>query len=745
MKRILFIPLYLFVILCVSHKAQNLPDSLQLATLENFWKENPDWYVSWDYITGSPSAMYGPNTKSYGKTPEESINNFISKNYKLFKRINKKDSKNITYSKPTLKLSKKRDVKNDIYYDFQQEYKSIPISGTHSTFGLTKNGEIFYFSGTYYSELVDIDVNPKLSSDIALNKALRDLRKVGFSEKNKKLFILPIDNNFELVWEIIISNQETSENFKYIVSANSGKIMSKSNTKINSSEINFFNNESTQESNSSSISLNVLSPYGYIFNTFPQSSNLIFETTNAFLPLLNSSGFLQGTYANVYKRSGLRATYLNNNPANYNHDPYTQDFDEVNVYYHITKFRQDFINSLYTPNFNQTNVSIGWNFSNRQAYYDSSNDIIYFDNGTTSSTNYSREANVIYHEYIHKVQYDRNCYYGDTYNLEYKGVLEGLADYFAYVYSRVPNILIYSLPSEARNLTTHTSYNTSMGIYNYAHLFSHLLWELESSINGLYIVVFSHMNNFNYYNSAFISFRNLLINSYSDISIRNNIQNKFAEHGVGDYSNNPPSPPINLNISGNYGGNPTIQWTPSNDNDINHYKIYRKKYNENDFTLIGLSSGNSFTDYSVTIQYNFIDDDIYYFVKTVDNEGLISSESASVNVLNIWSNFSIFSKNQNLDEKNISNEKTQYDFNISNYPNPFNPTTTISYSVPEESNISIRILNVVGQEIDKIFEGRKLPGNYVIKWDGSKHSSGIYIVILQNEKTTKTLKIQLIK
>ncbi|MEW6508522.1 MAG: hypothetical protein AB1432_12325 [Bacteroidota bacterium] len=134
---------------------------------------------------------------------------------------------------------------------------------------------------------------------------------------------------------------------------------------------------------------------------------LEFETSQVQLPLLNTSGYLQGTYANVYKMSGNRATYKSGDPNNFVHSPYTEDFDEVNVYYHITKFRQDFINNLYTPSFNQANVSIGWNLSERKSYYDPSFDIIYFNNGVPTDPNFSREANVIYHEFVHKVQLNR--------------------------------------------------------------------------------------------------------------------------------------------------------------------------------------------------------------------------------------------------------------------------------------------------------------------------------------------------
>ena len=67
-----------------------------------------------------------------------------------------------------------------------------------------------------------------------------------------------------------------------------------------------------------------------------------------------------------------------------------------------------------------------------------------------------------------------------------------------------------------------------------------------------------------------------------------------------------------------------------------------------------------------------------------------------------------------------------------NYPNPFNPTTTISYSVPEASEVQLGIFNLLGQEIRLLSNGEHQPGVYTTMWDGLDQNgvrveSGIYI------------------
>ena len=62
-----------------------------------------------------------------------------------------------------------------------------------------------------------------------------------------------------------------------------------------------------------------------------------------------------------------------------------------------------------------------------------------------------------------------------------------------------------------------------------------------------------------------------------------------------------------------------------------------------------------------------------------------------------------------------------------NYPNPFNPVTTITFGLPEASNVKLEIYNILGQNILTLFEGKKTPGYHKILWDAYNYSSGIYI------------------
>jgi beta-xylosidase len=62
-----------------------------------------------------------------------------------------------------------------------------------------------------------------------------------------------------------------------------------------------------------------------------------------------------------------------------------------------------------------------------------------------------------------------------------------------------------------------------------------------------------------------------------------------------------------------------------------------------------------------------------------------------------------------------------------NYPNPFNPTTQIHYSVPQNSYITLKVYNLLGQEVKLLFEGIRQQGNYTATFDGTGLSSGVYL------------------
>jgi hypothetical protein len=80
-----------------------------------------------------------------------------------------------------------------------------------------------------------------------------------------------------------------------------------------------------------------------------------------------------------------------------------------------------------------------------------------------------------------------------------------------------------------------------------------------------------------------------------------------------------------------------------------------------------------------------------------------------------------------------------------NYPNPFNPSTQINYTVPQRGYLSLKVFNVLGQQVSTLFDGVRQAGSYVATFDGSKLASGVYFYRLQSNNVTITKKLVLMK
>jgi len=80
-----------------------------------------------------------------------------------------------------------------------------------------------------------------------------------------------------------------------------------------------------------------------------------------------------------------------------------------------------------------------------------------------------------------------------------------------------------------------------------------------------------------------------------------------------------------------------------------------------------------------------------------------------------------------------------------NYPNPFYPSTTVSYSIPSQSYVSLKIINAVGTEVATLVSEKLTAGNYSCNWDASGLPAGIYFCRMQTDNHFLTRKMVLLE
>jgi hypothetical protein len=82
---------------------------------------------------------------------------------------------------------------------------------------------------------------------------------------------------------------------------------------------------------------------------------------------------------------------------------------------------------------------------------------------------------------------------------------------------------------------------------------------------------------------------------------------------------------------------------------------------------------------------------------------------------------------------------------LQNYPNPFNPSTAISYRLPVSSQVTLKVYDILGTEIETLVNEEKPAGSYEIEFNAVGLSSGIYFYKLQAGSFIQTKKMILLK
>ncbi len=85
-----------------------------------------------------------------------------------------------------------------------------------------------------------------------------------------------------------------------------------------------------------------------------------------------------------------------------------------------------------------------------------------------------------------------------------------------------------------------------------------------------------------------------------------------------------------------------------------------------------------------------------------------------------------------------------------NFPNPFNPSTTISYTLPEESFVTLRIYDLLGKEVRTLVDDFETAGVKSVRWDGKDDfgrevAAGLYLYRLEAENFAQAKKLAFVK
>ncbi len=168
-----------------------------------------------------------------------------------------------------------------------------------------------------------------------------------------------------------------------------------------------------------------------------------------------------------------------------------------------------------------------------------------------------------------------------------------------------------------------------------------------------------------------------------------------------------------------------LEWMSNSEKDFNYYSIY-KSFSGMQYRKINTTIDTVFFDDST--QYNI---DYYYKISAVDYSGNESEKSNEVKIT-----------------ITDANDKSQIPLKyglFQNFPNPFNPSTIIRYTVAKESFVNIILYNVLGKQIATLVNESKPAGNYSVQFNAINLPSGIYFYKMQAGTFVETKKLLLLK
>lgn len=171
-------------------------------------------------------------------------------------------------------------------------------------------------------------------------------------------------------------------------------------------------------------------------------------------------------------------------------------------------------------------------------------------------------------------------------------------------------------------------------------------------------------------------------------------------------------------------GEVALAWSTASEANVERFEIVR-----DGTTLAQIPAANSATG----AHYNWTD-------VTVVNGTTYSYELVLVNLDGSRQNIATQSATPTLG----SGVVTEFAL-MQNYPNPFNPETSIAFSVPEVSNVELRVFNAIGQEVAVLANGSFSAGNHIVKFSGEGLSSGLYFYTLKAGSFSAQHKMLLLK
>lgn len=567
----------------ISYSVQPVqPDTARQAIWQQFKKQNgKGWRVRWNKHTGLPVSLFsGLSEKAYTGDARQAARDFLTDYRSLFGFANLKH----------LKYVKTQTYRGVRHVTFNESVAGIPVYEAEFKVHLRPDGRVDMANGTYYPN-IEVSTSPSVSESEAERMVQSDLGLAPETtlQSTATLVVYRKDEQFHLVWKVILFSKQAGVDWIYMVDAHSGEILYKLSQ------------------------LTDVTGDGDVYPTYPGISSV----ANKPLYRLNGYGSLEGVNVDVVNDAASEA-YSSSNSFQYSSS--NTHFDEVNLYYQIDHFRHNFIDGVDDGGLGLNQITAhahtpiqdldGDEDLDPNSWFSRDTHELYFNDAYSPASTYdfAKEDKIIQHEYSHAVIYDIESGIQSERYSEEGAISEGTPDYFAGSFTGRAMIGNYAFPLAIRDMAgpTYSDYSQLLdgsGNYNISdpHLggefFSSILWDIRNSLGATDtdFLVYDALHRVTG-NPYFLDFRDAMMaaddEAYSGAH-NDLIQDAFAAKGVGVYS------PLHVSISGpnaiDQGESGT--WTASVTNGSGNYTYewYWKYVSSNTWHAAGGNS-DTYTD-----------------------------------------------------------------------------------------------------------------------------------------------------